>query len=120
MPIKQRNLRTTIYIAAFLSILVFYNNPVFSANASKTVTVDMEDSYFSPATITISAGQKVVWVNKGEKNHNVKSYDGYFTSNMIPPGGKFSYTFTKPGTYTYYCGKHSIWHMGMVGKVNVK
>ena len=41
-----------------------------------------------------------------------------FDSGFIPPGGDYSYTFTVPGTYRYFCLPHE--KAGMVGVIVVK
>ncbi len=59
---------------------------------------------FSPSTVTIEAGDTVVWRNDSG-SHNVAG-DG-FTSG--PPSGAawtYSHTFPEPGTYAYLCQVH--------------
>ena len=41
-----------------------------------------------------------------------------FDSGFIPPGGDYSYTFTVPGRYRYFCLPHE--KAGMVGVIVVK
>jgi plastocyanin len=48
--------------------------------------------------------------------HNTVSKDKLWESPILNPGQKFSYTFTRPGTYEYLCTLHP----EMVGKVIVK
>ena len=38
--------------------------------------------------------------------HSVTSRDGLFDSGVEDPGGSFQFTFTKAGTYRYYCVVH--------------
>lgn len=82
--------------------------------------VMIEDNYFNPKTITIETGQKIIWVNKGKKDHTVTSSSGDFDSEHIAPGDTFGYVFTKPGVYKYSCSIHSFLFFGMKGKVIVK
>jgi plastocyanin len=44
------------------------------------------------------------------------STDGVFKSKVIDTDEKFSYTFTKAGTYSYYCSIHA----KMTGQIVVK
>jgi plastocyanin len=44
------------------------------------------------------------------------STDGVFKSKVMDTEDKFSYTFDKPGTYSYYCTIHP----KMTGKVVVQ
>lgn len=87
-------------------------------NIPKIVTI--EDNYFDPKTVTIVSGQKVIWVNKGKKDHTVTSNSGDFDSEHIAPGDSFGYVFTKPGIYKYSCSIHSFLFFGMKGKVIVQ
>jgi len=121
MSIKLMYLRKITYYIAIICLAAFFQcNNTFAAIKTKPVIVNMYDKYFQPATITISAGQTVVWINKGNIDHTVTSDNGYFDSGHIRPGGKTSYTFTKPGVFSYNCTMHSLLFLGMRGKVIVK
>jgi amicyanin len=63
---------------------------------------------YSPATLTITVGDTVTWTNHDSAPHNVVVSDGpeKFTSPTLQTGQSFSYTFTKAGTYAYYCSIH--------------
>jgi plastocyanin len=70
--------------------------------------------YFSPANFTAKIGQAVTWSNGDGSTHTVTSTpSGLFDSGNIPVGGTYSYTFTKAGTYSYYCTIHP-WMKGMI------
>ena len=68
--------------------------------------VQIADSAFSPATLTISVGDTVTWRNADDRPHTVTSNDGAFDSGNLDEGQGFSFTFTEPGTYTYLCEYH--------------
>jgi plastocyanin len=70
---------------------------------------------FSPEAITVVIGvnNTVTWVNDDNAAHTVTASDGSFTSGNIGSGGVYTYTFTTPGTYRYYCAYHS-WMVGTV------
>jgi plastocyanin len=74
-----------------------------------TVNVNIVDFKFDPAVITITTGTTVTWNEVGPTEHNTV-YKGTGTplweSDLLQPGDKFSYTFTKPGTYNYWCTIH--------------
>jgi plastocyanin len=62
---------------------------------------------FSAPTVTIKAGQEVVWHNLGNVAHTVtESSANDFHSAEIDPGQTYVQTFDKPGTYTYVCSIH--------------
>ena len=70
-------------------------------------TVKIDNFSFGPATITIPAGSTVTWMNSDDVPHVVASDDGkLFKSKALDTDDRFSFTFTKPGTYNYYCAIH--------------
>ena len=83
--------------------------------ATSTATVTVGDNTFAPAHLTITAGTKVTFTNTGKLPHTVTATDKSFDSKIIPPGAKWSWTFTKAGTFGYDC----IIHPGMSGSVTV-
>jgi nitrite reductase (NO-forming) len=72
-------------------------------------------TYYSPPTITVVIGvnNTVTWVNNDDAPHTVTATDGSFNSGNLNGGQSWSFTFTTPGTYTYYCAYHS-WMKGTV------
>lgn len=73
---------------------------------------------FSPSALTIKAGRSVTWVNQDDVNHTVVSDPGTpvaFRSSNITFGGSYTFTFSKPGTYSYHCTIHP----SMTGSVTV-
>ncbi len=90
-----------------------------STAASVPVTgphVSIANFTFSPSTLTVPVGSTVTWINQDDIPHTVTSVDGVFKSAGLDTGDQFSYKFTKPGTYSYYCSIHP----KMVGKIIVK
>ena len=73
-------------------------------------------SEFKPNTLTIPVGTRVTWVNKESEEHDVTSVKPGMFTNPLVPFGSYSFTFTEPGTYDYYCGAHS----SMTGVIIVK
>ena len=81
-----------------------------------TVDVKIDNFSFSPATITIPAGTTVKWTNRDDIPHTVVNDDQKFQSKALDTDDTYSYTFTKPGTYPYFCSIHP----KMTGKVIVQ
>ena len=81
-----------------------------------TQQIEMGDDVFRPVLLTVAAGTKVTWVNKGSKAHTVVSNDKRFDSGLVNVGGEFSNTFDAPGTYSYHCAPHA----KMIGQIVVK
>jgi len=83
--------------------------PVDAAQVTATISEpsDDPDSWaYDPQTLTVNVGDKVTWVNNGEDVHTVTSDDSSFDSGDMKHGASWSYTFTTPGTYTYFCAPH--------------
>lgn len=95
--------------------------------------VAMGHMNFQPATITINAGEQVVWKNTSDLFHNVvedssKALNIFdvglpinaapFASRSMPPGAVFAHVFDKPGVYRYVCVLHE--SSGMKGTVIVR
>ena len=75
---------------------------------------------FDPTPLKIAAGTKVTWMNSDDILHTVTSgapgsEDGKFNGEMSAQGTSFSFSFTTPGTYSYFCSRHN----GMRGEVQV-
>ncbi|MGH3926295.1 MAG: cupredoxin domain-containing protein, partial [Pseudonocardiaceae bacterium] len=70
--------------------------------------VSMEGLQFVPALLTVAVGDTVTWTNNDTALHTVTVTDGpeIFESELLNPGDTFTYTFTKAGTYEYYCAVH--------------
>jgi plastocyanin len=83
-----------------------------AANAA----VKIDNSVFGPQAITVAVGTTVTWTNSDDIPHTAVSTDGVFKSRVMDTGETFSYTFTKGGTYSYYCSVHP----KMTGQVVVK
>ena len=74
--------------------------------AATAPQVTVERATFGPATLTIHVGATVTWVNHDSDLHTVTSTQGLFASPGLDSGDNFSYRFTAPGTYPYFCALH--------------
>ena len=84
--------------------------------AAPPAGVSIDNFAFGPQAVTIAAGTTVTWTNNDDIPHTVRATDGSFTSRPMDSGDHYSFTFTRPGVYTYFCSIHP----KMVGKVIVK
>jgi len=80
------------------------------------VTVTIANDAFGPATVTVTPGTTVHFVNKDDDAHTVTSDSGLFDSKGLDTNASWSYTFRKPGTYHYFCELHPF----MKGTIVVK
>lgn len=120
--------------AVSVAIAAVLGMPLDSAHAqSSPVIVNMADKppAYAPQKLTIKVGTTVQWVNVGEMVHSVSTTSAQnrkdtslpkgaaaLDSGFIPPGGNYSYTFTVPGTYRYFCRPQE--KAGMLGSITVK
>ncbi len=76
--------------------------------ASPNAVVSIDNFTFSPATLTVSGGTKVVWTNHDDIPHQVMGADGptRYKSAPLDTGDSFDFTFARPGTYHYFCTIH--------------
>jgi amicyanin len=87
-----------------------------STAAGSGLEVVMTNRSFDPQEITVKVGDAVTWVNQDTPQHDVVANNGEFKSPLLNKGQSFSFTFTKAGTYPYYCSIHP----DMTGKVIVQ
>jgi plastocyanin len=73
---------------------------------AKNVEITIDNFSFAPGTFTVAVGTTVTWINHDDIPHTVVSTDGVFKSKVMDTDEKFSYTFTKAGSYPYFCSVH--------------
>jgi plastocyanin len=94
---------------------VAIGSPAVSAAAAGP-TVRIDNFVFGPEALTVPVGTTVTWVNQDDIPHTVVAEDKSFKSKVLDTDERFSFTFTKPGEFGYFCSLHP----HMVGKVIVK
>jgi plastocyanin len=100
-------------------LLLLAGSPSVTANdqpSAANAEVKIDNFVFGPQTITVPVGTTVTWTNKDDIPHTTVSTDGVFKSKVMDTDETFSYKFTKPGTYSYFCSVHP----KMTGKVVVQ
>lgn len=76
------------------------------AAAASGNLVHVKNFAFDPGTITVSVGSAVTWEFDDSISHNVTGDNNAFSSNDLNNGQKFTFTFSKAGTYNYICSIH--------------
>ena len=87
-----------------------------AARTGPTVKASMKSIAFQPSRIEIPMGTTVAWTNDDAVQHTVTAIDRSFDSGNMAPGAAWPHTFTKPGTYQFFCVVHPF----MKGTVIVK
>ena len=87
------------------------------AKASSTQVV-IDNFKFAPATLTVSVGTKVTWVNRDDVPHTITSPSKPRTldSPTLDTDDQFSFEFKAAGTFDYFCALHP----KMTGQIIVK
>jgi plastocyanin len=87
-----------------------------AADGPASAQIKIDNFTFGPTNLTVASGTTVTWINNDDVPHTVVSDDKVFRSKALDTDDKFSYTFTKPGTYNYFCSVHP----KMTAKIVVK
>jgi plastocyanin len=100
---------STVVILVLLGVTlsVTSRHAVAADKSPAAVEVKIDNFSFGPETITVKPGTQVTWTNQDDIPHTVTSDDLItFKSHPLDTDDKFSFTFTKPGTYSYFCSLH--------------
>jgi plastocyanin len=121
---------TRIRIGLFSAMLLFAGTPAMHSApqgysqtspvrfAGRIIYIFVQDHSFAPATITVSPGTTIHWINLGKQVHTVTSNAAFFNSGDMPPGSIYSVLFTQLGTHEYHCRHHD--DHGMRGTIHVR
>ena len=80
---------------------------------------ESDDACYTPASITINAGDTVTWNNADTAAHTVTGGSpadgpsGVFDSSLVMAGADYAFTFNDKGSYKYFCMVHP-WMTGSV------
>ena len=105
--------------AVIAMLLLLAGSPSVKANdqpSAANVAVKIDNFVFGPQTITVPVGTTVTWTNSDDIPHTVVSTEGAFKSKVLDTDEKYSFTFSKAGTFPYFCSIHP----KMTGQVVVK
>lgn len=81
---------------------------LFLTTAANAVVhqVNIQDFFFTPTNIHISAGDTVRWTNNGVAPHTSTSDDVIWSSGTLAHGQSFSFQFQNGGAFPYHCAIH--------------
>ena len=79
--------------------------------------ISIDNFTFNPKQLTVKAGTTVTWTNRDDIPHGIASSSNAFArSKPLTTDDGFSFTFTTPGTYQFFCYLHPT----MVGTIVVE
>ena len=108
----------TVFVVLGIAAMGGKSLVVAAQQKPQSAEVKIDNFSFGPANLAVSVGSTVTWTNRDDIPHTVVSSDDpkAFKSKVLDTDEKFSFTFTRAGTYAYFCSIHP----KMTGKVVVQ
>ena len=100
MTKKTKSLTNSV-IAGVAAFFLFAATPA----RAEDVVVKIDNFTFGPQEVKVKSGTTVTWTNQDDIPHIVVSPNN-FRSKPLDSEDKYSFTFTTPGTYKYFCSLH--------------
>src|SRR5437867_11311001 len=72
-----------------------------------TSAVNIQNSAFAPASVTVRVGDAVTWTNRDAFSHTSTSDTAAWDTGVIAAGTSHSFTFAAAGTFAYHCSIHT-------------
>jgi plastocyanin len=98
------HLVVAVLLAGF-GLTAFTHGSAIAADAPVS-DVKLDNFTMSPKTLTVAVGTSVRWTNSDDIPHTVVSEDRTFKSKVMDTDEHFTFTFSKAGTYKYFCSIH--------------
>jgi plastocyanin len=122
IPVGSYYVQTGVTFDSAATYTIGANAPNYAAASQLTTATGalvtmIAPTTFSPATVTISAGQYVTWKNTDTITHTTTADASsalQWDSGNVAPGATSSVYFPAPGTYTYHCTIHGAIMSGTV------
>jgi amicyanin len=104
----MRTIKSRSCVATAFGVVLLVAAATFAARSAPATDaeVDIDQFTFLPQRITVKAGTTVTWINEDDVPHTIVSSSKVFKSKALDTADKFSFTFTTPGTYDYFCSVH--------------
>jgi len=113
---RNRMLVAVVFVVWGLSLAATGHFAATAPLTPEPAEVKIDNFSFGPGTLTVAVGTTVTWTNRDDIPHAVVSTDGVFKSKVLDTDETFAFTFSKAGSYPYYCSIHP----KMTGKVVVQ
>jgi plastocyanin len=95
-----------VLIGLALAGLALAASPAAHAIGSGSAAVGIKEFTFAPAALQVRPGTIVTWTNHDEETHTITSTTGAFGSSGLGNDETFAETFSRAGTYEYFCALH--------------
>ena len=90
-------------VSVALAAALFWSGAARAEDAEVTI----DNFTFAPQSLTVKAGTTVTWRNEDDIPHTVASSTKAFKSKALDTDDSFSFTFSEPGSYEYFCSLHA-------------
>ena len=114
-PSLQAAINRGLISAGFTSLVIAALMLSRLALAGGANVVKIDNFSFGPDTINIPVGTTLTWQNGDDIPHSIVAEDKSFHSKALDSDDQFSFVFSKPGEFVYFCGLHPF----MKGKIVV-
>lgn len=95
-------LRASAVSVLVLTLLLVCTTNVFADHP----TVQIQDFAFRPVALTVPVNSTVTFTNHDSAPHTASANDGSFDTGTLKQGQSMTITFTRAGTYAYFCQFH--------------
>ena len=102
MDMSKTKSLMNVVVAGVAAFLLLAATPGWAEDAAE---VKIGNFTFGPQELKVKAGTTVTWTNEDDIPHTVVSPNN-FRSKALDTDGAYSFTFTTPGTYKYFCSLH--------------
>lgn len=103
-------------LTLILAVVLRSTKAIGQAAQPQASEIKVDNFTFSPEVVTVPLNSTITWTNKDDVPHVIASTDGVFRSKGLDTDDRYSFKFTRAGTYTYYCSIHP----KMTGKIVVQ
>lgn len=82
------------------------HTPAPAAPAALMIRTGMKNINYLRSHFEVVVGTTVEWTNRDPLPHSVTAVDRSFNSGLIQPGKTYRHTFTRVGTFNFFCMPH--------------
>lgn len=82
------------------------SRPAQSRPAPRVVKASIKNVSYLQPRLQVTVGTTIEWTNNDPMPHTVTAVNGTFNSGLINPGKTYRRTFTRPGTFDFFCTPH--------------
>jgi amicyanin len=95
-----------VLLAAPLALALAAGVAGTSSALAADLAIKIDNFTFTPDSAEIAIGTTVTWTNEDDIPHAIAEVEKRFKSKAMDTGDSYSFTFTAPGTYEYFCSLH--------------